>query len=252
METLFEMIINNLKNKNSISEVTNEIKSNIANGNFNTSYIILAFIRYLKSSYLSENNFEIFTMIERYFNNEVSLESCLEEIFLKKIIVDHDKRNGYSPQFRHNQDETFLDEIFRVIYEFTRSDIANPKGVCYDFCLFITGLCLAKNDEEHVYIWNSIEKDSGENNFILFRVKENNVMVYDPFNDVYLPLEKYDLAFVGFRLIELNDSNILKLSFPLTGFNPKDMVFYSHIKDRFKDTNGEFLPDQDSCQRFRH
>lgn len=257
MEVLFETIINNLREGNSISEVTNEIKLNISNGNLNTPDIILAFIKYLKSNYLNEKNSETFAMIEKYFSNQMSLQQLSQETFLKKVVVDQDKRDGHQPQFRHKLDETFLDKIFRVIYEFTRNDLKKPKGVCFDFCLFITGLSIAKKDRRQIYIWNSIEKSSGENNFILFCVEENNVIVYDPFNGVYLPLEKYDIASVGLRLIELNDINLLKASFPLTGFdsNPDNIMFYNQVQEFFKtvrrsvDDELELLKEQNYYQR---
>lgn len=257
MEVLFETIINNLREGNSISEVTNEIKLNISNGNLNTPDIILAFIKYLKSNYLNEKNSETFAIIEKYFSNQMSLQQLSQETFLKKVVVDQDKRDGHQPQFRHKQDETFLDEIFRVIYEFTRNDLVKPKGVCFDFCLFITGLSIAKKDRRQIYIWNSIEKSSGENNFILFCVEDNNVVVYDPFNGVYLPLEKYDIASVGLRLIELNDINLLKASSPLTGFdfNPDNIMFYNQVQEFFKtvrrsvDDELELLKEQNYYQR---
>ena len=257
MEVLFETIINNLRDGNSISEVTNEIKLNISNGNFNTPDIILAFIKYLKSNYLNEKNSETFVMIEKYFSSQMSLQQLSQETFLKKVDVDQAKRVGHQPQFRHKQDETFLDEIFRVIYEFTRNDLKKPKGVCFDFCLFITGLSIAKKDRRQIYIWNSIEKSSGENNFILFCVEDNNVVVYDPFNGVYLPLEKYNIASVGLRLIELNDINLLKASSPLTGFdfNPDNIMFYNQVQEFFKtvrrsvDDELELLKEQNYYQR---
>ena len=58
-------------------------------------------------------------------------------------------------------------------------------------------------------------------------------MVYDPFNSVYLPLDKYDIANVGFRLIELNGINLLKVSSPLTSFdfNP---IYFNQIQEMFK------------------
>lgn len=255
MEVLFETIINNLRDGNSISEVTNEIKLNISNGILNTPDIILAFIKYLKSNYLNENNSETFAMIDKYFSNQMSLQQLSQETFLKKVVVDQDKRDGHQPQFRHKLDETFLDEIFRVIYEFTRNDLVKPKGVCFDFCLFITGLSIAKKDRRQIYIWNSIEKSSGENNFILLCVEENNVIVYDPFNGVYLPLEKYDIASVGFRLIELNNINLLKASSPLTGFNSDNIIFYNQVQEMFKtvkrsaDDELELLKMQNYYQR---
>ena len=229
----------------------------INNGNLNTSDIILAFIQYLKFNYLNEKNSETFAMIEKYFSSQMSLQQLSQETFLKKVVVDQDKRDGHQPQFRHKQDETFLDEIFRVIYEFTRNDLVKPKGVCFDFCLFITGLSIAKKDIRQIYIWNSIEKSSGENNFILFCVEDNNVVVYDPFNGVYLPLEKYDIASVGLRLIELNDINLLKASSPLTGFdfNPDNIMFYNQVQEFFKtvrrsvDDELELLKEQNYYQR---
>lgn len=257
MENLFEIIINNLRDGNSISEITNDIKLVISNGNLKTSDIILAFIQYLNSNYLNENNSETFKAIESYISNQVSLEKLSQELFLKKVVVDQDKRDGHQPQFRHKPDETFLDEIFRVIFEFTRNDITKPKGVCFDFCLFITGLSIAKKDQRKIYIWNSIERSSGENNFILFCEEGENVLVYDPFNGVYLPIEKYDIAGVGFRLIELNDANILKVSSPLTGFdyNPENIVYYNQIQELFKsiksnkDEELELMKKQNYYQR---
>lgn len=254
MEVLFEAIINNLREGKSINEVTSEMKLNISNRNLDTSDIILAFIKYLKSIYLNEKNFETFSMIEKYFNNQMSLQQLSQKTFLKKVVVDNDKRDGHQPQFRHNPDETFLDEIFRVIYEFTRNDLVMPKGVCYDFCLFITGLSIAKKDKRQIYIWNSIEKSSGENNFILFCVEEDNVIVYDPFNGVYLPLKKYDIANVGFKLIELDSSNILKESIGLTGFD-QGIIYYEEILKTFSSLNKntdnelELLKSQNYYQR---
>lgn len=56
MEFLFETIINNLREGKSINEVTKQIKLNISNRSLDTSNIILAFIKYLKSNYSNENN----------------------------------------------------------------------------------------------------------------------------------------------------------------------------------------------------
>lgn len=98
-------------------------------------------------------------MIEKYLNNQISLQHLSQEIFLKKIVVDQDKRDFHQGQFHHNSDETFLDEIFRVIYEFTRNDLIVPKGVCYDFCLFIAGLSIAKMIKDR-YICGIVLKKS--------------------------------------------------------------------------------------------
>lgn len=254
MEFLFETIINNLREGKSINEVTKQIKLNISNRSLDTSNIILAFIKYLKSNYSNENNSATFSMIEKYLNNQISLQHLSQEIFLKKIVVDQDKRDFHQGQFHHNSDETFLDEIFRVIYEFTRNDLIVPKGVCYDFCLFIAGLSIAKNDKRQIYMWNSIEKISGENNFILFCVEEDNVIAYDPFNGIYISLEKYDIANVGFKLIKLDNSSILTESIELTGFEQK-IIDYDEILKLFSsakksdDNELETLKNQNYYQR---
>ena len=257
MENVFEKIVNNLKDRSSINVVTDEIRNNISKGIFNTSDVISAFIKYLKSNYLNENNYEMFAMIEDYYSDQISLLQLSQETFSKKVMIDEDKRDGHPAQFRHMLDETFLDKIFRVIYEFTRNDLERPKGVCFDFCLFIAGLSIAKKDKRQIYMWNSIEKSSGENNFVLFCVEDDNVTVYDPFNELYLPIEKYDLANVGVCFIELNDSNLLKASYPLTGtiFNPNNVMFYNQIKEKFKsakrstDDELELLKKQNYYQR---
>ena len=257
MENVFEKIVNNLKDRSSINVVTDEIRNNISKGIFNTSDVISAFIKYLKSNYLNENNYEMFAMIEDYYSDQISLLQLSQETFSKKVMIDEDKRDGHPAQFRHMLDETFLDKIFRVIYEFTRNDLERPKGVCFDFCLFIAGLSIAKKDKRQIYMWNSIEKSSGENNFVLFCVEDDNVTVYDPFNELYLPIEKYDIANVGVCFIELNDSNLLKASYPLTGtiFNPNNVMFYNQIKEKFKsakrstDDELELLKKQNYYQR---
>lgn len=254
MEDLFETIVNNFRNGKSINEITKEIKFNISNKSLDTSDVIVAFIKYLKRNYLNENNFGAFSMIDKYLNDQISLQQLSQEIFLKKVVVDQDKRDGHQSQFHHSQDETFLDEMLRVIYEFTRNDLVEPKGVCYDFCLFIAGLSLAKTDKMQMYIWNSIERSSGENNFILFCIEEEKVMVYDPYNAVYLPLEKYDLANVGFKLIKLDNNNILLESMDLTSFNQK-IITYGDILKIFKsvkksdDTELEILKKQNYYDR---
>lgn len=254
MEVLFDSIINNLREEKSINEVTKEIKSNISNKSLDTSNIILEFIKYLKSNYLKENNSETFSMIDKYFNNKISLQNFSQEIFLKKVVVDQDKRDGHPAQFHHNKDETFLDEIFRVIYEFTRNDLIEPKGVCYDFCLFVAGLSIAKNDKRQIYIWNSIERITGINNYVLFCVEKDNVMVYDPVNGIYSPLESYDIANVGFKLIKFDDSNILTESIKLTGFDQK-LLYYDEILKIFNsakkcdDNELEILKSQNYYQR---
>lgn len=248
MEVLFEAIINNLREGKSISEVTKKIKLNISNKIMDTSNIILAFIKYLKTNYLNENNSAIFSMIEKYFDNQISLQELSQETFLKRVLVDQDKRDGHQAQFRHAKNETFLDEIFRVIYEFTRNDLIVPKGVCYDFCLFIAGLSVAKNGKKQVYIWNSIEKVSGENNFILFCVEEDGVIVYDPFNGIYMPLEKYDVANVGFKLIKLDNSNILTGSMELTGFD-QNLVCYEEILKIFGSTKESYDSELETLKR---
>ena len=107
---------------------------------------------------------------------------------------------------------------------------------------------------KQVYIWNSIEKISGENNFILFRVEEDNVIVYDPFNDTYMPLEKYDLTTVGFKLIKLDDSNLLKESIGLTGFDQKPIHYEEILKifsstKKSDDSELETLKSQNYYQR---
>lgn len=230
MNHLFEEIIKNLREDKSISTSTRELKENIQNGNISISDVLLSFIKYLKVINLNEKNSKTFETIDNYFNNEISLIDLSKEIFLKKVIVDQDKRDGHTPQFQYKQDETFLDEMLRVFYEFTRSDLENPKGVCFDFCLFIGGLQVAKKESNSLYIWNSIERISGENNYILFEKGKESVMVLDPFNERYEPVEKYNLSSVGFKLVELNKDNLLKESMPLTGYDQNIVVYKELLK----------------------
>ena len=248
MEALFEAIIKNLRDGKSVNEVTKEIKMSISSKILDTSSIVMAFIKYLEFNYLNENNFITFSMIDKYFNNQISLQQLSQEIFLKKVVSDQDKRDGHHAQFHHKQNETFLDEIFRAIYEFTRNDLVKPKGVCFDFCLFTVGLSMAKNDKKQIYLWDSIERKSGENNFILFCIEDDNIMVYDPYNGVYLPLEKYDLASMGFRMIKLDNNNILTESIKLTSFNQK-ILYYSDILKMFNSVKRSDDNDLEALKR---
>lgn len=84
MEDLFETIVNNFRNGKSINEITKEIKFNISNKSLDTSDVIVAFIKYLKRNYLNENNFGTFSMIDKYLNDQISLQQLSQEIFLKK------------------------------------------------------------------------------------------------------------------------------------------------------------------------
>lgn len=257
MDEFFERIVKKLREGHSISAVTKELKNNIINKSIDVSSLLNAFIEFLRNNFLNENNRNTFNYINSYFNNQMSLDKLSQEIFLKKVLIDDDKREGHVCQFRHKSDETFLDEIFRVFYEFTRSDLKKPKGVCYDFCLFVVGLSLAKKDNKHFYIWNSIEKNSGENNYILFCVEDGIVTVYDPFNNVYLPLDKYSVASFGFKIIELSGNNLLELSRPLTGFyHDIDSIYnYEQVCQFFKyltndiDKDLELLKSQNYYER---
>lgn len=254
MKTVFEEIKNNLRNKASISTVTKELKDEVSKGNISISDVLLSFIKYLKINNLNEKNSKTFEIIESYFNSEISLIDLSKELFLKRIGIDQDKRDGHTPQFQHKQDETFLDEMLRVFYEFTRSDLENPKGVCFDFCLFIAGLQIAKNEPNSLYIWNSIERSSGENNYILFEKGQESIMVLDPFNERYEPVEKYNLSSVGFKLVELEKDNLLKESMTLTGYDQgivdyKELLKYFGVLKKTSDSDLEFLRQHNYYER---
>lgn len=256
MKKLFEEIINTLRNGDSISKNTQELKEDISKGNISISDFYLSFIKYLKENNENEKNLKTFEMIESYIKNEISIIDLSKELFLKKISIDQDKRDGHTPQFRHKQDETFFDEILRVLYEFTRNDLENPKGVCFDFCLFVAGLQIAKKESNSLYIWNSIEKTSGENNYILIGKEKNHYIVLDPFNETYKPLENYNLVNVGFKLVELNKENLLKESMSLTGYD-QEIVDYKKILEYFgvlktkSDSDLDFLRSHNYYERLR-
>ena len=219
MEKFFEEIVDTLKAGNSISLITEETKLNIKNGIWNISEVILKFIEYLKSNYCNDNNSNTFEIITKYLEGRLFLHEMADIIFLNKIIIDQDKREGGQGQFRHNTNESLFDKMFRTIYEFTRSDTNEPKGVCFDFCLFIFALSTARKDKKELYLWNSIENESGENNYVLFGVDNNDkVMVYDPFNGIYLSPDKYNMARHGAKLVRLDLESLLIVNPNLTGF----------------------------------
>ena len=236
MNNFFPKIVDSLQKGDSIESITRDIKNNLANGDLDLSTIILEYLQYLNQHFHNKNNSNSFEIINNYLRGNYTLKEMSSRLFINQITIDHDKREGHSGQFYHHKNEAFLDKIFRIIYEFTRNDIKRPKGVCFDFCLFLFGLSVAKNDKNKFYIWNSIENKSGENNYILFGIDNNDIMVYDPFNRLYLSPFEYNLARAGGNLIEMNLEFVLKVD-PHLGNLLNGIFYYEDILKGFKCSN---------------
>ena len=131
------------------------------------------------------------------------------------IVHDNLKRglNDYiypykSPQFHHlNNDESILEKMIRVIFEFTRGDENNIRGVCFDYCLFLTALDIIKEKKTDFIIMCGIGTN-GENSYFIAR---NNGLydIIDPFNGIYTTFKDYDIR--GVESVIIPDAeNIIK------------------------------------------
>lgn len=218
MTVFFEQLINKLNKNKDISQLMIPIEAQVRNREIDLSKLIGDYIRFLKNK---SKGSDVWQIIDGYLNGSLTLMDMSKSLFLDKVKIDEEKRQGHGGLVIHNHDDSFLAEIFRVIYYFTRDDIDCPKGVCFDFCLFITGMFWAvpdNLDKKRIFVWHSIEKESSENNFVILIVDDNGIVVYDPFNKTYIAADRYDKANIGFKLIELNLETILQTSRPLTGF----------------------------------
>ena len=215
---IYQEIINKLKKGESISELTNPIKEGLKDAQYDLPEILKKYIAFLKE--ISPNS-RVWPIIDSYAEGNKSLIDMSKCIFKDIVKIDEEKRKGVSRMFFHFPDDTFLDEIFRVLYHFTRDDVSFPKGVCYDFCLFIAGIFMSRPNESRIFLWHSVEASTSENNYVIIMVDDNTLVVYDPFNKRYVPGDQYDKARVGFTFTELGLEHILQPSIYFTVISPE-------------------------------
>ena len=152
----------------------------------------------------------------KLFNEGKMGYSEFDDLYDKSLIVHDNLKRGLndyiypykSPQFHHlNNDESILEKMIRVIFEFTRGDENNIRGVCFDYCLFLTALDIIKEKKTDFIIMCGIGTN-GENSYFIAR---NNGLydIIDPFNGIYTTFKDYDIR--GVESVIIPDAeNIIK------------------------------------------
>lgn len=152
----------------------------------------------------------------KLFNEGKTGYSEFDDLHDKSLIVHDNLKRGLNDyiypykraQFHHlNNDESILEKMIRVIFEFTRGDENNIRGVCFDYCLFLTALDIIKEKKTDFIIMCGIETN-GEHNY--FIVKNNGLYdIIDPFNGIYTTFKDYDIR--GVESVIIPDAeNIIK------------------------------------------
>ncbi len=206
----FNIIIFNLKTGKRISDEVIEMLELIKQDESMLQFFLSDFLYKIVES--NEYNKEVVRVINDYLLGRITIEmlsyklfnhgkvgySELDDLYDKSLIVHDNIKRGLTDynypyknaQFHHFiNDETIFEKMIRVLYEFTRNDEPNLRGVCFDYCIFLTALNIIKEKETKFVILNGIERDGSTNWFIINN--ENDKTVLDPFNGIYTKLKDY-------------------------------------------------------------
>lgn len=209
----FNRIIFNLKTGKRISNEVIEMIELIKQDERMLQFFLSTFLYKIIES--NEYNKEVVMVINDYLLGRITIEmlsyklfnhgkvgySELDDLYDKSLIVHDNIKRGikdYKYQYINAQfyhfinDETIFEKMIRVLYEFTRNDEPYLRGVCFDYCIFLTSLNIIKEKETKFVIFNGIEDEGTTNWFIINN--ENDKTVLDPFNGIYTKLEDYKVV----------------------------------------------------------
>lgn len=209
----FNRIIFNLKTGKRISNEVIEMIELIKQDESMLQFFLSAFLYKIIES--NEYNKEVIMVINDYLLERITIEmlsyklfnhgkvgySELDDLYDKSLIVHDNIKRGikdYKYQYINAQfyhfinNETIFEKMIRVLYEFTRNDEPYLRGVCFDYCIFLTSLNIIKEKETKFVIFNGIEDEGTTNWFIINN--ENDKTVLDPFNGIYTKLEDYKVV----------------------------------------------------------
>ena len=224
----FQKIIDNLKNGIKITEEVKYIFNEIKSDDGKIQSFLLEFLNKIIDS--KNYNVQIMGLINEFMSDRINIQdlsyklfnegktgySEFDDLYDKSLIVHDNLKRGLndyiypykSPQFHHlNNDESILEKMIRVIFEFTRGDENNIRGVCFDYCLFLTALDIIKEKKTDFIIMCGIGTN-GENSYFIAR---NNGLydIIDPFNGIYTTFKDYDIRGVESVIIP-DGENIIK------------------------------------------
>ena len=209
----FNRIIFNLKTGKRISNEVIEMIELIKQDERMLQFFLSTFLYKIIES--NEYNKEVVMVINDYLLGRITIEmlsyklfnhgkvgySELDDLYDKSLIVHDNIKRGikdYKYQYINAQfyhfinNETIFEKMIRVLYEFTRNDEPYLRGVCFDYCIFLTSLNIIKEKETKFVIFNGIEDEGTTNWFIINN--ENDKTVLDPFNGIYTKLEDYKVV----------------------------------------------------------
>ena len=172
---IFKKIIVNLKNGDRITDETAYLLSEIALDESEVQRIFLDFIRKI----IDTNNYnkEVMKIIQEFLSGNIDLKTASFRIFNagktgnsefddlsdKSLILPDNLKRGLNDfnypykkaQFYHfSSEESIFDKMLRVLFEFTRGDEQYLRGVCFDYCLFLSALDIMKNNELYYLLWS--------------------------------------------------------------------------------------------------
>lgn len=209
-DELFNKIILNLKSGKPISADVDEILDMIRKDENTMQFFLSTFLykiiesnKYSKevisivNDYLS-GRIDIKTLSYKLFNEGKTGYSEYDDMYDKSLIVHDNIKRGLrdyiyqykKAQFYHfRENETLFEKMLRVLFEFTRDDEPYLRGVCFDYCMFLTALNIIKEKESSFIIVDGIESN-GEHNWLIIN-NDGDKTVLDPFNGIYTRLEDY-------------------------------------------------------------
>lgn len=208
----FRHIIDNLKNGIKITEEVKYIFDEIKSDESKMQSFLLEFLNKIIDS--KNYNVQIMGLINEFMSDKIDIQTLsyklfnegkigyseLDDLYDKSLIVHDNLKRGLKDyiypykkaQFYHlRNEESIFEKMIRVLFEFTREDEKNTRGVCFDYCLFLTALDIIKEKKTDFIIMNGIETN-GENNYFIVR-NNSSCDVIDPFNGIYTTINNYNI-----------------------------------------------------------
>lgn len=208
-DEIFEEIILKLKSGKLISEETKEILKAIKFDESAPQRFLLDFLNRIIRT--QKYNVKIVELIEEFLSGKIDIKTMSYKLFNEgkkgygefcdiydESLIRHDNlKRGLcdyiypyeKPQFYHfAASESIFEKMIRTIFEFTRGDEPYPRGVCFDYCMFLCALDIIKEGRTRYTITCGIEKNGAINYFI-----SDQSEVIDPFNGIYTSIDNYEI-----------------------------------------------------------
>lgn len=234
-DEMFKNIIFKLKNGEKISTDMSEILSMIKVGNDVAQKFLLEFLNKILES--KNYNDKVMNVINDFLSDKIDISTLsyklfnegkigyeeYDDLFDESLILHDNLKRGMKdyiyrynrPQFYYHNESNF-EKMIRVLFEFTRGDEPYLRGVCFDYCMFLSALDIAKHKNTDFIIMCGVDT-SREINYFLVR-KNGNSEVLDPYNGVYTDIKNYKVRGI-LGSITLDSEN-------LTEYEDDDLIHF--------------------------